>query len=43
MPVIITGDASVGELVTFGLIADAGSAIFAKPKSSTFTVPSDRT
>jgi len=34
---------SVGEVIAFTLIAEAGSVAFARPKSSTFTVPSART
>ena len=33
----------VGEFTAFALDAPAGSIAFARPKSSTFTVPSGRT
>ena len=39
---VIAGVVIVGELVTPGLNADAGSSAFARPKSRTFTVPSGR-
>jgi hypothetical protein len=42
-PVICTGVVIVGDAVSCGLMADAGSIAFAKPKSNTFTVPSSRT
>ena len=42
-PVSIAGDVIVGDWVTLGDMAPGGSNALAKPKSSTFTVPSDRT
>ena len=38
--VIIAGEVMVGDAVASGLPTDTGSRAFAKPKSSTFTVPS---
>ena len=40
-PVIIAGLVIVGDAVTLADAADAGSSALARPKSSTFTVPSD--
>ena len=41
--VIMAGEVMVGDCETLGDIASVGSSAFANPKSSTFTVPSDRT
>ena len=40
---VIAGLAKVGELVALALELATGSIAFARPKSSTFTVPSGRT
>ena len=43
MPACVACIDSVGEFIAFALDPPAGSIAFAKPKSSTFTVPSGRT
>ncbi len=42
-PVIMAGVVSVGDIDMFDEEPAVGSIAFARPKSSTFTVPSDRT
>jgi len=41
-PVIVAGNVIVGDCETFGDSAAVGSSAFAKPKSSSLTVPSGR-
>jgi hypothetical protein len=43
MLVITAGDVIVGDAVTSLLGTGIGSSTLANPKSSTFTIPSDRT